>query len=233
MLQVQTLPPVFAPFQALSQLFQRPPAEVSTHGTFVTQLRKGKTALALTLRGQRALAYCCDGDSLAEWFQGEVNPDGTLQLVSTRHAKLELQVGSRQITGKLTLPLGQAQAFKAAMVSTQGNAGLYRAKKMLGGIEYLGGWIILPNGKQVGAVRCGRSVVSRPWLDPENPVVRVTGVVSLEAKRLKAFQSKESVILPPVGTPTPSERNTWSDLPEFNLLNSDQPPLEFAQAVMA
>ncbi len=233
MLQVQTLPPVFAPFQALSQLFQRPPAEVSTHGTFVTQLGKGKTALAVTLRGQRALAYCCDGDSLAEWFQGEVNIDGTLQLVSTRHAKLELQVGSRQITGKLTLPLGQAQAFKAAMVSTQGHAGLYRAKKMLGGIEYLGGWILLPNGKQVGAVRCGRSVVSRPWLDPENPVVRVTGVVSLEAKRLKAFQSKESVILPPAGTPSPSERDTWSDLPKFDLVNSDQPPLEFARAVLA
>jgi hypothetical protein len=233
MLQVQTLPPVFAPLQALSQLFQRPQAETSTHGTFVTQLGKGKAALALTLRSQQALAYCCDGDSLAEWFQGEVNSDGTLQLVSARHAKLEVQVGSRQITGKLTLPLAQAQAFKAAMVSTQGNAGLYRAKKNLGGIEYLGGWIILPNGKQVGAVRCGRSVVSRPWLNPENPVVRVTSVLSLEAKRLKAFQSKQSVILPPLGTPSPSERSTWSALPEFNSLDGDQQPLEFAQVVVA
>jgi hypothetical protein len=229
MLQVQTLPPVFAPFQALSQLFQRPQAEASTHGTFVTQLGKGKTALALTLRGQQALAYCCDGDSLAEWFQGEVSTDGTLQLTSARHAKLEMQVGSRQITGKLTLPLGQAQAFKAAMVSTQSNAGLYRAKKMLGGIEYLGGWIILPNGKQVGAVRCGRSVVSRPWLDPENPVVRVTAVLTLEAKRLKAFQSKESVVLPPAGTPSPSESATWPTLPEFIPFNNDQQPLEFAR----
>jgi hypothetical protein len=233
MLQVQTLPPVFAPLQALSQLFQRPQAETSTHGTFVTQLGKGKVALALTLRGQQALAYCCDGDSLAEWFQGEVNTDGTLQLISARHARLEVHIGSRQITGKLTLPLGQAQAFKAAMVSTQGHAGLYRAKKMLGSLEYLGGWIILPNGKQVGAVRCGRSVVSRPWLDPENPVVRVTGVVSLEAKRLKAFQSKENVVLPPAGTPSPSERDTWSTLPEFIPFVSDQEPLEFAQAVMA
>jgi hypothetical protein len=233
MLQVQTLAPVFAPFQVLSQLFQRPQSEVSTYGTFVTQLGKSKAALAVTLRGRQALAYCCDGDTLAEWFQGEVNSDGTLQLVSTRHAKLELQLGSRQITGKLTLPWGQAQAFKAAMVSTQGHAGLYRAKKMLGGIEYLGGWIILPSGKQVGAVRCGRSVVGRPWLNPENPVVRVTGVVSLEAKRLKAFQSKESVILPPLGTPSPSERNTWSDLPEFNSLDDDQQPLEFTQVVVA
>jgi hypothetical protein len=233
MLQVQTLPPVFAPLQALSQLFQRPQAETSTHGTFVTQLGKSKAALAVTLRGRQALAYCCDGDTLAEWFQGEVNSDGTLQLTSARHAKLEVQIGSRQITGKLTLPLGQAQAFKAAVVSTQGNAGLYRAKKMLGGLEYLGGWIILPNGKQVGAVRCGRSVVSRPWLDPENPVVRVTGVVSLEVKRLKAFQSKESVVLPPAGTPTASERTTWSTLPEFIPFNSDQEPLEFAQTVVA
>jgi hypothetical protein len=76
-------------------------------------------------------------------------------------------------------------------------------------------------------------VVSRPWLNPENPVVRVTGVLSLEAKRLKAFQSKESVILPPVGTPSPSERSTWSALPEFNSLNGDQQPLEFVQVVVA
>lgn len=233
MLQVQTLPPVFAPLQALSQLFQRPQAEVSTHGTFVTQLGKSKTVLALTLRGRQALAYCCDGDSLAEWFQGEVGSDGTLRLTSVRHAKLEVQVGSRQITGKLTLPLGQVQAFKAAVVSTQGHAGLYRAKKNLGGIEYLGGWIILPSGKQVGAVHCGRSVVSRPWLGPQNPVVRLTGVLTLEAKRLKAFQSKESVVLPPVGTPSPSERSTCSALPEFNPYHGDQQPLGFTQVVMA
>ena len=202
--------PFVSSMRVLGQLFARPQAAIEPiYGTFTTWLGKTNAALAITVRGQHVLAYYCDGDQIAEWFQGELGTDGKLELCSLRQFKLEVQLGGSQASGKITSAQGQEVSFKASLVPVQGQAGLYRARKSIAGLEYLGGWIVLPNGKQRGAVSCGRSIVSRPVLNLEQPEIKVTSVLSMTAKRLKAFTSKHIPILEPLRSTSAS--GTWTN----------------------
>jgi hypothetical protein len=202
--------PFAAPMRVLGQLFARPQIAIEPiYGTFTTWIGKTNAALAITVRGNQVLAYYCDGDQIAEWFQGELSSNGKLELRSVRQFKLEVQLGGSQASGKVTSAQGQEVSFKASLVPVQGQAGLYRARKSIAGLEYLGGWIVLPNGKQRGAVSCGRSIVSRPVLNLEQPEVKVTSVLSMTAKRLKAFTSKHIPILEPLKPTTAS--GTWTN----------------------
>ena len=202
--------PFVSSMRVLNQLFSRPQVAIEPiYGTFTTWVAKTNAALAITVRGQHVLAYYCDGDQIAEWFQGELGTDGKLELRSVRQFKLEVQLIGSQASGKITSAQDQEVSFKASLVPVQGQAGLYRARKSIAGIEYLGGWIVLPNGKQRGAVSCGRSIVSRPVLNLEQPEIKVTSVLSMTAKRLKAFTSKHIPILEPLRSTSAS--GTWTN----------------------
>ncbi len=52
-------------------------------------------------------------------------------------------------------------------------AGLYRGSKTVAGKRYLGGWIVLPDGRQRGEVLSGMTDVASPPLDPNNPTVQI------------------------------------------------------------
>jgi hypothetical protein len=107
--------------------------------------------LAVGVKGNRAAGYLCDGKKVEAWLEGDVNGD-TLTL----HGSITL--------GGATLPFS-AQA-------ATGQAGLYQSRRVLNGIATRTGWIVLPDGSQVGVRNNGGNRTPAPPLDPATAQAR-------------------------------------------------------------
>jgi hypothetical protein len=102
--------------------------------------------------GQVARVYLCDGAGVSVWLSGEVAADQPTQLGGFEDgASVEFVVAEDAVHGHVvTAEHGGPQYFEAALAS--GEAGLYRAENTLNGEDYVGGWIVLNDGRQQGRV---------------------------------------------------------------------------------
>jgi serine/threonine-protein kinase len=126
----------------------------------------------------RVLAYVCDGKSVAAWFTGTPGDDGSISLTSADGTRLTGRVAGDTLTGSLILPNGGAtHTFSAPEVDAP--AGLYRSKSQLRGEPAVGGWVVLEDGRQRGAVRTTTGFIS--WEpDLAKPSKPVTGFISTD-----------------------------------------------------
>ncbi|MEU0037293.1 hypothetical protein [Streptomyces sp. NPDC006333] len=136
------------------------------------------SAVAVSLRDGRAIAYFCDGHDKESWLKGDVEDDGRMRLTGKNGAKLDgtLRDG-RRIRGTVHLG-GQRYAFTADKAVKP--SGLYRATATVRGAELDGGWIVLPGGRQVGILDRDGEPAAAPAIDPE------TGAVTVDGKKLTA-----------------------------------------------
>ncbi|MGP3771300.1 hypothetical protein ACTWJ8_10720 [Streptomyces sp. SDT5-1] len=135
------------------------------------------SAVSISVRGDKAIAYFCDGRSKESWLKGKVEDDGTMRLTGRHGAKLDGRLSGDRVRGTATVderPYGFT-AKKAVKPS-----GLYRATAEVRGAKIDGGWIVLPGGRQVGIVRRDDEPSAAPRIDPE------TGRVTVEGDRLTA-----------------------------------------------
>jgi hypothetical protein len=123
--------------------------------------KAGGVAIAAALDSRRVLSYACDGRRLGSWFKGRVG----------RHSRLSLRAGSQ----RLTLTGRRASAARDTVVArfrgrtvvlrrARSRQGLYRSENVVGGSKRLGGWIVLPGGRQVGVVAAGTRLAPAPQL---------------------------------------------------------------------
>lgn len=128
---------------------------------------------------QAVMVYLCDGNELSVWLADEF----TGQEVSLARGDINvaLTITENEISGAVSMDGVLSQSFVAArimMVSLanvetsrftaergMGDAGLYRAEGTFGGMDYVGGWIILNDGRQLGAVTVDGEIVENPTLD--------------------------------------------------------------------
>lgn len=131
------------------------------------------SAVAVSLRGGKAIAYFCDGRSKESWLKGDVNDDGTMQLTGKNGAELNGTLkNGRSIRGTVDLG-GQRYAFTADKAVKP--SGLYRATATVRGAKIDGGWIVLPGGKQVGILDRDGKPAAAPTIDPQTGTVTVDG----------------------------------------------------------
>ncbi|MEU2741448.1 hypothetical protein ABZ656_40560 [Streptomyces sp. NPDC007095] len=136
------------------------------------------SAVAVSLRGGKAIAYFCDGRSKESWLKGDVKDDGTMKLTGKHGAELNGTLkGGRSIRGTVDLG-GQRYAFTADKAVKP--SGLYRATATVRGARLDGGWIVLPGGKQVGILDRDGKPAAAPTIDPE------TGTVTADGQTLTA-----------------------------------------------
>jgi hypothetical protein len=135
-------------------------------------------AVAVTLRDGRAIAYFCDGHAKESWLKGEVEDDGTMRLTGRHGAELNatLRQGKR-IRGTVEVDGGH-YAFTADKAKKP--SGLYRATASVRGAKIDGGWIVLPDGRQVGILTRAGKASAAPRVDPE------TGAVTVDGQQLTA-----------------------------------------------
>lgn len=143
-----------------------------TTGSYVGEVRGSRAFIALVLSQEgKALAYVCDGESIALWFRGRLE-GGVLELQGSAGQRLQGRLNG-EVSGQITLPDGQSLAFSAQ--GATGGAGLYRYEGSSSGTAYTGGWIINQKGEQRGAVIGGGtlapSALAPQSLQAEHPLL--------------------------------------------------------------
>ncbi len=150
-----------------------PSRGVAADADYAGRTDDDSSAVAVSLRDGRAIAYFCDGRDKESWLKGDVEDDGTMKLTGKNGAELDgtLQDG-RRIRGTVDLG-GRRYGFTADKAVKP--SGLYRATATVRGAKIDGGWIVLPGGRQVGVLdRDGRPSAA-PRIDPETGAVTVDG----------------------------------------------------------
>jgi hypothetical protein len=122
---------------------------------------KGAGTLAITAKGDKAIAYLCDGRRLEAWFTGTAKA-GKLSLTGAGGATLTGRFGNGRANGTVAAK-GRSLKFDLAVVKKP--SGLYRATADIRGARIVGGWIQLPNGEQVGLATVDGAVVTPSRLD--------------------------------------------------------------------
>ena len=124
-------------------------------------------AIAVAILGDQAAAYLCDGKDVESWVRGKVEGD-EISLTSRRGASLEAKLVHGALEGTIELA---DEKMTFTIPQAEPPAGLYRAR----GSKTTIGWIILPDGSQVGIQTTGEESAPAPELDPDNPEVTVDG----------------------------------------------------------
>jgi hypothetical protein len=122
-------------------------------------------------------AYFCDGTSIANWFT-LADKGGKLQFVANSGETFDAVRGSDgAITATVTLS-GKSYPVTAAQVDSNGEAGLYLADHAIDpdlAADERGGWIVLPDGTQRGAIRGGSTVLPGMKLEIATGKVAIPG----------------------------------------------------------
>jgi hypothetical protein len=117
-------------------------------GTYAGEVNGGSGAsIAIAVRDGRAVAYLCDGRNEA-WLQGAA-ANGTVDLTGGGHARLTATFAKNRITGSVSAG-ASTYTFSVGVVAPP--SGLYRTTAKVRQATVVGGWIVLPDGRQVGVV---------------------------------------------------------------------------------
>ncbi|WP_433548334.1 hypothetical protein ACQPZG_27205 [Streptomyces sp. CA-294286] len=137
----------------------------------------GSAAVSVSVRDGEAVAYYCDGRTRESWLKGAVKEDGSMRLTGRNGAGLEASARAGTLTGTVAVT-GREQNF--TLVRATKPAGLYRATSQVRGAEVDAGWIVLPDGRQVGILTRDGRPAAAPELDPD------TGTALVDDTRLVA-----------------------------------------------
>jgi hypothetical protein len=161
-------PPAETPSPTLAPA---PSASTATPTQQVVAVYTGRTTgreatLAIAVKGDKAAAYVCDGRSVEAWLTG-THTAGRLALRSKAGDQLVGTLAVNAVTGTVTVR-GRQWSFTIDKAAPP--AGLYRAKTSSNTI----GWIVLPDGSQVGIDNDGTPAPAPP-LDPASASATVGG----------------------------------------------------------
>jgi serine/threonine-protein kinase len=158
----------------------RPPSPTPTpppDADYAGRTDDDSAAIAVTLRDGKAIAYFCDGRDKESWLEGDVEDDGGMKLTGKDGAELNGTLKGGSVSGTADIG-GQEYGFTADR--TNKPSGLYRATANVRGAEVDGGWIVLPDGRQVGILKRDGTPSAAPEIDPG------TGAVTVDGQKLTA-----------------------------------------------
>ncbi|TDB74042.1 hypothetical protein [Micromonospora sp. KC723] len=127
------------------------------------RLDAGRATIAITASGGEAAAYVCDGKKLEIWLRGTA-ADGRLSLTGKKDATLTGTIDGRTAAGEVVVG-GKRWSFTAT-VDTSARPVLFRATAAQRRAGVDGGWIMLPDGGQIGVLTRDGTPVPAPPLDP-------------------------------------------------------------------
>ncbi|TDD95670.1 hypothetical protein [Actinomadura rubrisoli] len=156
----------------IASTFPPPPGPDPVRVAYAARIRGSRAVVAMAVKGDDAIAYVCDGRRLGAWLRGRVYPEGLMRLQGAR-ATLTGSVQGTTVLGAIDIAEDVLLAFEAPRVGPP--YGLYRAKTRMRGADLEGGWILLPDGGQVGFVDYETNSGPAPRLVPGSGSVTVAG----------------------------------------------------------
>ena len=129
-------------------------ADVPPKADYVAQVNGGGAAVAISVDAGQAVAYICNGHGVAAWYRGTAAAGG-LHLTGKNGARLNVEYRTGRATGSI-MAGGTKYTFSAPAVrsvrSGRRRPGLYEATGVVDGVSVKAGWVVLPDGGQLGSV---------------------------------------------------------------------------------
>ncbi len=132
----------------------------------------GEATVAVAVNGDRAAAYLCDGSRVETWLQGSVTGDQVV-LTGRDTAALIGTVSGATLSGTVVTSTGQAWLFSAD--EARPPAGIYEARTTIDGLATRIGWVVLPDGTQVGITNVDGKRSPAPRLDLDDNTFTLDG----------------------------------------------------------
>ncbi len=164
-------PPPPATTTAPSSASIAKPNPVPARADYVGRVDGGGASVAVSVRDGHAIAYVCDGKKVEAWLQG-ITTDGQLDLKDAKGGTLVAKYDPATVTGTVTAG-GKTWHFTAP--AGKKPAGLYRATPSVRGKAAKVGWIVQPDGSQVGLLTTDGTSAEAPPLDPAASSATVDG----------------------------------------------------------
>ncbi|MDT0353419.1 protein kinase domain-containing protein [Pseudonocardia charpentierae] len=134
-----------------------------TEAVFTGRSSGNELTVAVGVKDGRAAGYLCDGNKVEAWLEGTLSGDQLTLRGRNADTGITATVSQRSLLGNVTAG-GTMRPF-AAQIAV-GADGLYESRRTVQGITTRIGWIVLPDGTQVGIRNNGGERSAAPPLDP-------------------------------------------------------------------
>jgi hypothetical protein len=146
--------------------------------TYAGRVGGGGGSVAVSIHGNQVIAYVCNGSTVEAWLKGTAN-GGKLNMTGKNRARLTANYASGKITGDVVAH-GTDYSFSVPVVNKP--SGLYQATAVVRGAKVKAGWIVLPDGSQVGSFEADASsgapsAVEAPMLDLATGTARAGNLI--------------------------------------------------------
>src|SRR6266566_3074478 len=157
-----------------------PTRTTPTRANYAGRVGGGGGSVAVSVHGDKAIAYVCNGSTVEGWMRGKVQ-GSKLVLTGKNKAHLTASYHSGTVTGDVEAH-GTDYSFSVKSVNKSVNksSGLYQAAAVVQGKTIKAGWIVLDDGTQIGSIETDESAenaVTAPKLDVATMTARVGNVV--------------------------------------------------------
>jgi hypothetical protein len=161
-----------------------PTRTTPTRADFAGRVGGGGGSVAVSVHGDKAIAYVCNGSTVEGWMRGKVE-NGKLTLTGKNKAHLTASIHTGTVTGDVEAH-GTDYSFSVSTVSKSAgkssgkSSGLYQATAVVQGKTIKAGWIVLGDGTQIGSLETdesARTAVTAPKLDVATMTARIGNVV--------------------------------------------------------
>jgi hypothetical protein len=141
-------------------------ANVPARANYAGEVNGGGASVAISIHHGQAIAYVCNGSVIEAWLKGTA-VNGHLTMTGKGHARLSATYRTKRAVGHV-IAHGVRYTFSAPAVHKP--SGLYRAIAVVRGAKIKAGWIVLPDGSQVGSLEpradaAAPSATRAPMLD--------------------------------------------------------------------
>lgn len=158
-----------APSSATPQGSQNSPtaATATFRADYAGRVKGGiHASVAISIHGSQAIAYACNGSSVEAWLRGSA-VGGRLTLTGKNGAVLTANYDSRRAFGDVS---ADGVTYSFSVYTVKKPSGLYQATADVRGARVKAGWIVLPDGTEVGSLEANAdaaapSATQAPALD--------------------------------------------------------------------
>jgi hypothetical protein len=113
-------------------------------------------SVAISIRGSQAIAYACNGSVVESWLEGSA-VGGKLVLTGKDGAQLTADFNSKRAFGDVS---SHGVHYSFSVYTVHKPSGLYRSTADVRGASIKAGWIVLPDGTQVGSLESDANAAS-------------------------------------------------------------------------
>jgi hypothetical protein len=154
-----------------------PTRTTPTRANYAGRVGGGGGSVAVSVHGDKAVAYVCNGSTVEGWMRGKVQ-NGKLVLTGKNKAHLTASYHAGKVSGDVEAH-GTDYSFSVSTVNKP--SGLYQATAKVQGKTIKAGWIVLGDGTQIGSLEIdadsATTAVTAPKLDVATMTAQVGSLV--------------------------------------------------------